>query len=249
MANTNRLALITGANKGLGLETARQLSKLNIRCIVTARDEQKLINVKHQFEKENIDADYYKLDVTKQTDIDNIKNYIAEKYAKLDILINNAGISLEKTVSYQVNTTKDVSIETIKEVYETNFFGAIALTQALLPLLEESDAGRIVNLSSELGSITLHADSNSPVYNVKKFAYNSSKTLLNQFTVHLAQSFKNSKTKINSVSPGWVKTDMGSAYAPLEISDGVKIIIAAATLPGDGPNGQFITHNLQYISW
>ena len=82
MANTNRLALITGANKGLGLETARQLSKLNIHCIVTARDEQKLINVKHQFEKEKIDADYYKLDVTKQIDIDNIKNYVAEKYAK-----------------------------------------------------------------------------------------------------------------------------------------------------------------------
>ena len=117
-----------------------------------------LINVKHQFEKENIDADYYKLDVTKQIDIDNIKNYVAEKYGKLDILINNAGISLEKSASYQVNTTKDVSIETIKEVYETNFFGAVALTRSLLPLIEESDAGRIVNLSSELGSIALHAD-------------------------------------------------------------------------------------------
>jgi NAD(P)-dependent dehydrogenase (short-subunit alcohol dehydrogenase family) len=249
MASTNRLALITGANKGLGLETVRQLSKLDIRCIVTARDEQKLSVVKHQFDNERIDADYHKLDVRKQIDIDNIKNYVTEKYTRLDILINNAGISLEKTASYQVNTTRYVSIETIKEVYETNIFGAISLTQALLPLIEKSDAGRIVNVSSELGSLTLHADRHSPVYHLKKFAYNSSKTLLNQFTVHLAQYFMNSNTKINSVSPGWVKTDMGSPYAPLEIPDGVKIIVAVATLPNDGPNGQFITHSLQPILW
>jgi NAD(P)-dependent dehydrogenase (short-subunit alcohol dehydrogenase family) len=249
MANTQRLALITGANKGLGLETARQLSKIDIRCIVTARDEHKLTNVKCQFEEEEIDADYYKLDVTRQIDIQNIKNYISEKYGKLDILVNNAAISLEKTASYQVNTTMDVSIANIKEVYETNFFGAVSLTRALLPLIEQSIAGRIVNLSSELGSITLHADSQSKVYNLKKFAYNSSKALLNQFTVHLAQNLKNSNTKINSVSPGWVKTDMGSQYAPLEIPDGAKIIVAAATLADDGPNGQFITHNLQNILW
>lgn len=249
MVNTQRLALITGANRGLGLETARQLSKLNISCIVTARNEQNLINVKHQLEKENIDADYHKLDVTKQIDIDNVRNYVAGKYGKLDILVNNAGISLEKSASYQVNTTREVSIETIKEVYETNFFGAVLLTRMLLPLIEQSDAGRIVNLSSELGSIALHADKQSQVYNLKKFAYNSSKTLLNQFTVHLAQNFQSSKTKINSVSPGWVKTDMGSQYASLEITEGVKIIVAAAVLPDDGPNGQFITHNFQNILW
>ncbi len=249
MSDTQKVALITGANRGLGLETARQLSKSNIRCIITARDEFKLINVKHQLEKEEIDADYFKLDVTRKIDIDNIKKYITEKYGKLDILINNAGISLEKSASYQVNTTKDVSIETIKEVYETNIFGVISLTRTLLPLIERSNAGRIVNLSSELGSIALHADGRSEVYNLKKFAYNSSKTLLNQFTVHLAQNLKNTNIKINSVSPGWVKTDMGSLYAPLEIADGAKIIVATATLPGDGPNGQFITHNLQNILW
>ncbi len=249
MNNTNKVALITGANKGLGLETARQLSKLGIHCIVSARDEQKLNSVRNQFEKEKIDADYFKLDVTKDKDIGDLKKFIADKYGKLDILINNAGVSLEKAPSYQVNTAKDVSIATLKEVYETNFFGCVLLTQTLLPLLEKSNAARIVNLSSELGSISLQADCNSNVYDLKKFAYNSSKTLLNQFTVHLAQYLKDSKMKINSVSPGWVKTDMGSQYAPLEVADGAKIIVTAATLPDDGPNGQFFTHGMKQILW
>ena len=170
-------------------------------------------------------------------------------YGSLDILINNAGISLEKSPGYQVNNTAELDIDTIKEVYGTNVFGLISVTQALLPLLLESPGSRIVNLSSELGSIGLHADCHSPVYHLKKFAYNSSKTIVNQFTVHLAEKLKGQNIKINAVSPGWVKTDMGTQYAPLEVSEGAAIIVRAALLPDDGPSGCFFTHEMKSIPW
>jgi NAD(P)-dependent dehydrogenase (short-subunit alcohol dehydrogenase family) len=249
MSNAQRTALITGANKGLGLETAKQLSRLNIRVILTARDEQILKKTKDQFESDGIQADFLKLDVTSNADIQDTVNYVTETYGSLDILINNAGISLEKSTGYQVNNTADINRDTIEEVYETNVFGLISVTQALLPLLLKGSGSRIVNLSSELGSIGLHADCHSPVYHLKKFAYNSSKTLVNQFTVHLAEKFKGQNIKINAVSPGWVKTDMGTQYAPLEVSVGATIIVRAAMLPDDGPNGCFFTHEMKSIAW
>jgi NAD(P)-dependent dehydrogenase (short-subunit alcohol dehydrogenase family) len=245
----NKIALITGANKGLGLETARQLSKCNVRVIVSARNAQNLQKVKEQFALENIDADFFQLDITKMEEIKQIQYYIHNEYGKLDILINNAGISKEKSNSYEVNTSANVSIDSIKEVYETNVFGTIALTQALLPLIKKSEAGRVVNLSSELGSLNLHADPTSRIYKLKKFAYDSSKTILNQFTIHLAEALRDSNIKVNSVSPGWVKTDMGTSYAPLEIPQGAQIIVEAANLPKDGPSGRFFTHKMQTILW
>ncbi len=249
MNNAQRTALITGAGKGLGLETARQLSGFNIRVILTARNEPHLKKIKDQFESAGIPADFLKLDVTSHTDIQDVKNYITGTYGSLDILINNAGISLEKSAGYQVNNTAEINFDTIKEVYGTNVFGLISVTQALLPLLLKGSGSRIVNLSSELGSIGLHADGHSPVYHLKKFAYNSSKTIVNQFTVHLAEKLKGQNIKINAVSPGWVKTDMGTQYAPLEVSVGATIIVRAALLPDDGPSGCFFTHEMKSIAW
>jgi len=246
--NNKKIALVTGANKGLGLESVRQLSEKGIVVILSARNKEKGQLAIEQLESEGIEADFLKLDVSNSIDVENAKIYIEEKYGKLDILVNNAGISIEKSATYTVNTSSTVSINTIREVYETNVFGTIAITQALLPLLEKSENGSIVNLNSELGSLELHADSTSPVYRLKKFAYNSSKTALNQFTVHLAEALTNSKIKVYSVSPGWVKTDMGSQYAPLEISDGAKIIVEVA-LSGKIPNGVFITHGGTIIPW
>jgi NAD(P)-dependent dehydrogenase (short-subunit alcohol dehydrogenase family) len=249
MNNTQKIALITGAGKGLGLETARQLSKFNIRVILTARNEQLLKKTKDQFESERIQADFLKLDVTNNTDIEDAVNYITGTYGSLDILINNAGISIEKSASYQVNNTAEINMDTIKQVYGTNVFGLISVTQALLPLLLKGSASRIVNLSSELGSIALHADCHSPVYHLKKFAYDSSKTLVNQFTVHLAEKLKGKNIKINAVSPGWVKTDMGTQFAPLEVSEGAAIIVRAAMLSDEGPSGCFFTHEMRSIAW
>ena len=132
--------------------------------------------------------------------------------------------------------------------FDTNFFAPIALTNVLLPLLRKSTAGRIVNLSSILGSLTLHADPASPIYQAKSFAYDASKTALNAFTVHLAYELRDTPIKVNSAHPGWVKTDMGGDSAPMEIEDGSKTSVALATLPADGPTGGFF-HLGQPLPW
>ncbi|MGB7135070.1 MAG: SDR family NAD(P)-dependent oxidoreductase, partial [Acidobacteriaceae bacterium] len=125
----------------------------------------------------------------------------------------------------------------------TNFFGVIQLTQKLLPLIRKSPAGRIVNLSSILGSLTLHADPSSPIYNAKAFAYDASKAALNSFTVHLAHELRDTKIKVNSAHPGWVKTDMGTDAAPMEIPDGAKTGVRLALLPDNGPTGGYFHMN------
>ena len=136
----------------------------------------------------------------------------------------------------------------LHKVFETNFFAQVALTNTLLPLIRKSPAGRIVNLSSILGSIALHADPNSPIYHAKSFAYDASKSALNAFTVHLAYELRDTKIKVNSAHPGWVKTDMGGPEAPMDLADGGKTSAALATLPPDGPTGGYF-HLGQALPW
>jgi NAD(P)-dependent dehydrogenase (short-subunit alcohol dehydrogenase family) len=127
----------------------------------------------------------------------------------------------------------------LRRVFETNFFGAVELTQVLLPLIRKSPAGRIVNVSSIMGSLTLHADPKSRIYNSKVFSYDASKTALNAFTIHLAYELRDTKIKVNSADPGWVKTEMGGQHALLELSEGARTSTKMATLAADGPNGGF----------
>ena len=136
----------------------------------------------------------------------------------------------------------------LSKVFETNFFAQVAVTKALLPLIRKSEAGRIVNLSSILGSLTLQATPDSPIYNAKSFAYDASKTALNAFTVHLAYELKDTKIKVNSAHPGWVKTDMGGSQAPMELDDGAKTTVALATLGEDGPTGGYF-HMGKPLPW
>ena len=146
------------------------------------------------------------------------------------------------------NTTSTVKPEILRQDFETNFFAVVELTQALLPLIRKSPAGRIVNLSSILGSLTLHSDPKSPIYAMKSFAYDASKTALNAFTVHLAQELHGTPIKVNSAHPGWVKTDMGGPSAPMEVSEGGKTSVQLATLPDDGPTGGYF-HLGEPLPW
>ena len=235
---------MTGANKGLGLETARQLTRQGVFVIFTARNGERL----RQTEELGLEGDFILLDVTDPESIARAAREVEAKYGRLDILINNAGIASEMARP-PINNSVDIPIGLMREVFETNVFGVIAVTQAMLPLLRKSEAGRIVNLSSGLGSLAQHSDSAWPLYHLKTLAYNSSKAALNQFTVHLAAALSGTGIKVNSVSPGWARTDLGGPYAPLSPEEGAMIIVRAALLGEDGPTGRFFTHDMQGIPW
>jgi NAD(P)-dependent dehydrogenase (short-subunit alcohol dehydrogenase family) len=139
-------------------------------------------------------------------------------------------------------------MEVLRETFETNFFGTVALTQRLLPLIRKSRAGRIVNVSSIMGSLTLHSDPSSPIYGYNVFGYDTSKAALNSFTIHLAHELRGTSIKVNSAHPGWVKTDMGGGGADLEVSEGGKTSAQLALLPSNGPTGGFF-HMGQSLPW
>jgi NAD(P)-dependent dehydrogenase (short-subunit alcohol dehydrogenase family) len=236
-AESKKVALITGANKGIGLETARQLGKQGIIVLVGARDLAKGEAAVAELKKDGVDARAVKLDVDNSADYAAVAKLIEKDFGRLDILINNAGIFLDGRTKNETSTT---SQEILRKTFDTNFFAVVGLTQALLPLLRKSLGGRIVNLSSVLGSLTLHATPGSPVYEAKTFAYDASKAALNAFTIHLAHELKDTKIKVNSAHPGWVKTDMGGEGAMLEVEVGAETSVELATLQDSGPNGGYI---------
>lgn len=235
MPTTPRLALITGANKGLGLETARQLGKQGIAVIIGARDVARGAAAVAELAKDGITAESLQLDVTDAASIQTAAAQVAQRHGRLDILINNAGI-LDYAADTGVETT---TIETFRRVFETNVFGLVAVTQAFLPLLKKSASARIVNLTSILGSIAEHADPNSFIYSSRWPAYDASKAAVNMYTVELAHTLKASGIKVNAAHPGWVKTDMGGEQAPMAIVDGAKTTVALATIDDNGPTGGF----------
>ena len=246
MATQKKVALITGANRGIGFETARQLGQKGVTVLVGARTLKAAEQTASKLKAEGIEAVPLKLDVTEAHDREAAAKAIGERFGKLDILINNAGVGAQDGMftPKTVHTTE----EELQKVFGTNVFSVIAMTRAVLPLLKKSEAGRIVNLSSILGSLTLHADPNSPIAAIKSFAYDASKTALNAFTIHLAAELKDSKIKVNSAHPGWVKTEMGTDQAPMEIPDGAKTSVELALLGADGPNGRFI-HMGKELPW
>ena len=243
MENTKKIALITGANKGLGFEMARQLGQAGVTVVVAARDPEKGEAAAGLLRDQGLDARFLKLDVTSHEDHVKAASFLENNFGRLDILINNAGISVRGP-----GTASATTAEVLHQTFETNFLAPVALTQILLPLLRKSEAGRIVNMSSILGSQTLHADPKSPVYNFKALAYDASKTALNSFTIHLAHELKDTKIKVNSAHPGWVKTDMGTNAAPMEIPEGGKTGVELALLGDDGPSGGFF-HLGQTLPW
>ena len=194
-----------------------------------------------KFQPDLVQYDAADLDAPKK-----VYDYISEKYEKLDILINNAGVLL--TGNLFVENSSTVSDNDIKKTFQTNLFAVISLTQKLLPLIKKSESGRIVNVSTILSSLTLHSAKDSPITPAKEFAYNASKTALNAYTVHLANELKNTKIKVNSGHPGWVKTELGGPNAPIDVEDSYKTSVQLATLDDDGPTGGLF-HENDTIPW
>ena len=241
-----KVAMITGANKGLGLETGRQLGKLGYTVLLGSRDVLKGEVAARQLRDLSVDARVLKLDVTKQSDIDMAASQIESEFGKLDVLVNNAGVMIEK--GWTKNTTSETTIENLRATFDANLFAVFAVTKALLPLLMKSEAGRIVNVSSILGSVSLQATKGSPTYGTKLFAYNASKAALNMLTISLAHELRKTNIKVNSAHPGWVKTDLGGSAAPMSVIDGAKTEVELATLGADGPTGRFF-HAGKEIAW
>lgn len=236
MSAVAKVALITGANRGIGLETARQLGRRGITVLLGARSLATGEAAAATLKKDGIDARAVKLDVDASADHIAVATLIEKDFGHLDVLVNNAAVLLDHR---QGNETSTTSTEVLRRTFDTNFFGVVALTQTLLPLIRKSEAGRIVNLSSILASNTLHATKGSPIYDAKHLAYDASKTALNSFTIHLAHELRNTKIKVNSADPGWVKTEMGGEGAQLELEEGGKTSVELATLPDDGPTGGY----------
>ena len=241
-----KVALISGANKGIGFETARQLGKLGYVILLGSRDALKGEVAARQLRGEGIDARVVKLDVNRQSDIDAAMKCVEKDFGHLDVLVNNAGVMLEK--GWTQNTTSETKLENLRATFEANVFAVVSLTTALLPMLKKAHAARIVNVSSILGSISMQATPGSPTYTTKLFAYNASKAALNMFTIHLAHELRKTKIKVNSAHPGWVKTDLGGSSAPMSAVDGAKTEVMLATLPEDGPTGGFF-HMGEAIAW
>jgi NAD(P)-dependent dehydrogenase (short-subunit alcohol dehydrogenase family) len=242
--STKKIGLITGANKGIGLETARQLGKQGVTVLAGARDEAKANAAADELRKEGLDVHGIVIDVNEEASIREAAARIEREYERLDILVNNAGVMLDD----KKRKPSEQSLDAWRKTFETNLFGLVATTQAMLPLLRKSDAGRIVNLSSILGSITLHSTPGSPIYDSKQPAYDVSKSAVNAWTVNLAWELKDTPIKVNAAHPGWVKTEMGGEGAQMEIEDGAKTSVALATLGPDGPSGGFL-HMGETLPW
>ncbi len=235
-----KIALITGANRGIGFETARQLGQQNIKVLVGARSEASGKEAEAKLKDEGFDAEFVLLDVDNKETHESAAKFVAETYGKLDILINNAAISIDETdengAFVPASKTSD---EVFRKTFDTNFFNTIAVTQAFVPLIKKSDAGRIVFLSSGLGSLNLHSDPDSPIYNYKVPAYDISKTAINGYAVHLAYELKDTNIKVNAAHPGSVVTDM-NPNGELTVEEGAKTSVDLATLAADGYTGKFI---------
>jgi NAD(P)-dependent dehydrogenase (short-subunit alcohol dehydrogenase family) len=243
MTSAKKIAVVTGANKGLGLVIARRLGQQDMTVLVGARDKSRGRTAAELLRAEGIDAHSLLLDVTHGPSIVRARGFLEQEFGRLDVLVNNAGITHDVSLK-----PSETPLETIRDVFETNFFGIIALTQALLPLLRKSEAGRIVNMSSGLGSLTQNSDPAWAFYGLKPLGYNASKTALNAFTVLLAHELKETAIKVNSADPDWCRTDMGGSAATHSAEEGADTPVWLATLPPDGPTGGFF-NSREPVPW
>jgi len=250
MQTSAKVTLVTGGNRGIGFETARQLAEKGLTVLLAARDLEEAEQAVASLKEEGLTTVFpVKLDITNSADRAAVSQLIASQFGKLDVLVNNAGVATPEGAGTVIDhLTSGTSLEELRLLFETNVFAVILLTGQLLPLLRKSSGARIVNVSSHLGSLTLHATKDQAVAYTKRYAYNASKAALNLFTIQLAQELEGTNIKVNSIHPGWVRTRLGTDAAPLQPSQGAQSSVKAALLGEDGPSGAFF-HLDQIIPW
>jgi NAD(P)-dependent dehydrogenase (short-subunit alcohol dehydrogenase family) len=231
--STTRIALVTGANKGIGKEIARQLGEAGMTVLVAARDADRGAAAVEELAAGGIDARPVVLDVIDEESVAAAAKQVERDHGRLDVLVNNAGILLDRD---------ETSTEDFLLTYQTNVVGVVNVTRAMIPLLRKGSDPRIVNMSSELGSVGLLADPTSRQASIPLYAYNSSKAALNAVTAMFANEVRDAGIKVNAVSPGYCATDMNDHQGTFTAAQGAAVAVRFATIPADGPTGGFHGH-------
>lgn len=242
-----KTAFITGANKGIGYEAAKQLLQKGYHVFIGSRDKAKGIEATTKLSSEGFtNVEVIEIDVTDSESVNKARIELGKKIQVLDVLINNSGINgIEfKGDTPIMHTSTETDVEKFKEVFEVNVFGVIRVTQAFLDLLKKSVEPRIVNVSSSQGSLTLHSDPNFIHYKHKGVAYQSSKAALNMYTIVLAYELSGLSFKVNAVSPGSTKTDFNHQLGQGSVEDAARKIIKYATIDNNGPTGKFFAEDM-----
>ena len=236
-----KIAVITGANRGLGFATARRLGQSGVRVIVGARNLANGEEAAARLRREGLDSEALSIDIDSRASVREAAKLVEREHGRIDILINNAGILPEATAP---DVDRPLDLGMVRETFETNLFGTISVTNEFLALLRRSASGRIVNVSSTMGSLTDQTDPSSPYYGLLVPAYQMSKAALNGFTIALSKALTDTSIKVNSVCPGWVQTDLGGpenrAAAPTTAAEAAQIVVDMASIPDDGPTGRFV---------
>ena len=244
MPQPSRLALVTGATRGIGLETCRQLARAGVYVLLAGRDEARAAEAAARISLDEAGVEALHLDVTQPEQIAVAVAYVGRRFGRLDILVNNAGVLRDDTR----RVPSEQTLACWRETFDTNLFAVVEVTQAFLPLLRAAPAARVVNVSSQLGSLALHTDPSSPIYDFKIPAYDTSKTAVNAWTIHLAYELRDTGIKVNAIHPGYVRTDMNDGAGAIDVEEGARSSVAMALLDADGPTGTF-THRGQTLPW
>ncbi|UOY91038.1 SDR family oxidoreductase [Ectobacillus sp. JY-23] len=211
-----KIAMVTGANRGIGFEIVKQLGRSGITVVMTARDEEKGRAACEQLKQEDLDIHFFALDVTNEVRIQEVASYVQQQFGILDILINNAGIYIDNN-----DSILDIALDTMRTTVETNVYGPLRLAQVLVPLLKQSESGRIINVSSGMGALS----------DIGAFypSYALSKAALNMITMQLGDALRKDDIYVNAMCPGWVRTDMGGRSAPRSVIEGADTAVWLAT--------------------
>lgn len=230
MDQAQRVAVVTGGNRGIGFEVCRQLARAGLRVVLTGRDRSKAEQSSQTLRGEGLDVAAASLDVADDASVSGLEQFLRDRYGRLDVLVNNAGISLDEARGIRSILDGEV-VGALRETLETNLYGPLRLCRALVPLMKRGGYGRVVNVSSKLGSLAGMGTGYE--------AYRISKAALNALTRILAVESRGSGILVNSACPGWVRTDMGGPNAPRTPEQGADTIVWLATLPDDGPSGGY----------